>query len=224
MAGPTAKDKEVPAKVITRFAAFLTVRSDQVEDTRRKLLPYMIEEMPNPADWAMMVKTEREPDFIPADVLWYKPTGEHFDVNTAKEVSPGMWQIRPAWVNQGINPRQQAGVWKPISIVEARIPRFDGAAPPPSPSNPVPDTDPDIAAIYQRIDTLAAAVQEMVVLGRSTNNNVGVLAQELIAIKDRVHLLEDTPVPIDLSDYVAEGDTNRVFGHGHHVRLELRRK
>lgn len=79
---------------------------DGDEEHKRELLRLIVRELnsTNPGDgnnWGLLTKTERDPDFIPADILVWKPTLEHLDVLT---------DTGATWINNGpiVNP---AWVW-----------------------------------------------------------------------------------------------------------------
>lgn len=131
--------KEFVERAMAKLSAHLRVHTSQMEDVRRRTLPYIRDEFPDKQDWMLMVKTERTPDFIPVDILWHLPSGHHVDVNTADDVGGDMRQIKAAWTDNKINARQKNGQWKPISVDDAKLQPLIDARPapeePPAPSD-----------------------------------------------------------------------------------------
>lgn len=157
--------REHVKRALEKLSAHLVVHKSQMDDVRRRTLPYIRNEFPDTEDWALMVKTERNPPFITVDILWHLPTGEHVDVNTAETLKingrdTDQRRIKPAWKNQGINDRQKNGQWKPISVEAANLAPL-GPAPIPNPGEPPTKPDPPSSGLEQRVAALEAKFERL---------------------------------------------------------------
>lgn len=144
-------------RVIERFAHLTTWPAEDAEDRRRRFLPVLIEEMPagERANWGVLLKTERTPPYIPSDILVWRPTMEHVDVLSDREVSPGTWQIRAAWKNHGAigkapGTENKVGKWVWLDVRDAKIPPIEPPKPPEPPEPPNPPNPPDDPDDYER--------------------------------------------------------------------------
>ena len=177
--------KPVVESVLRKLNEYLTVKSDDSDERRRSLLPYIWAELPDRKDWALMLKTERDPDFIPVDILWHKPSMEHCDcTTTSSKDNQGNVTIKAAWTNHGINARQRDGRWKPIEVEEAvrfnYIKPLRDEEPTPNPDNPIPTPTPTpqdnrelinrMLALESNLNQLANRVDEYNVILRNMND------------------------------------------------------
>lgn len=81
-------------------------------------------------NWGVLIKTDQQ-DFIPTDVICWKPTREHFDIL-------GGAPDRPIWDPKGI-PASDKWIWGPADLVK---PGNDPPAPPEPPAPPTPPAPP----------------------------------------------------------------------------------
>jgi hypothetical protein len=86
--------------------------------------------------------------------------------------------------------------------------------PPPVPPGPS-DHERRLSHLEVRLTSLEASLAQMAA-------GVDTLMPKLDGLDDRLTLLEDAPGQ-GLPDLIAEGTTDRVFGHGHAVRLTVRK-
>lgn len=93
--------------------------------------------------WGMLIKNDRNPPFVPYDVLVWKPTLEHFDVLSG---------VNPEWINDG--PIREGWAWLVCPLAEA--------PPPPVVVVPPPVTQPplDLATIYAKLESLSVQLKE----------------------------------------------------------------
>ena len=183
MSAPNRKEQVNVA--LSKLTEFLTVKSENSDTRRRQLLPYIWNELPDKQDWALMLKTERDPDFIPVDILWHKPTNEHCDcTTTSKKDSNGNVTIKAAWTNHGTNERMTDGRWRPIEVAEAVKFQFIKPLkddephipnPPDNPNPPAPDSQYTqilnrMSALESNLNQLANRVDEYNVILRNMND------------------------------------------------------
>lgn len=144
-------------RTMARLESHLTVHKRDMDNIRRRTLPECIADMP--ADerpkWGVMVKTD-EHDKIPVDILMWKDTGEHIDVNTAKETQPGsdMRLIKAVWDNHGVNDKIRRKVWVWCSVADAKIPPLTDEPPPPPPPPPSGDLEAQVRDLQQRVKVI----------------------------------------------------------------------
>lgn len=139
----------VVREVVERYAPLAIVPLAEVEDRRRSFLLAFIDAMPaaERAEWGLLVKTERNPPFIPSDILVWRPTMEHVDVLTDKDLGNGNGQIRPTWINNGVigvapGTEKKKGVWIWRSAADSGVPRLPIDPPTPPEPPPIPPTPP----------------------------------------------------------------------------------
>lgn len=146
--------------------------------------------------WGLLVKTDRHPEFIPHDIIMWRDTGEHFDVFTGPD-SGKAEDVQPVW---GHNNPPENPAWEWRSVAAATPQPGDQPAPTPTPTpTPVPDSglSTRVAALEARLAGLVDANQQL---------------------SDRVRELESRPA-LTLPEFVVEGNTGRVYGHAHPIRL-----
>lgn len=132
MAAPRRSD--LVKLVLARHAHAVRVSKDELEDRRRQFLPVIIAEMPvsERGNWGLLLKTDKNPDFIPSDILVWRPTMEHIDVTSADTMPDDTRVIVPTWINHGVigktdGTRDKVGKWIWLDVKAANIP----ALPPP---------------------------------------------------------------------------------------------
>lgn len=142
--------KAVIEAIAAKFAAQIVAPADQIDGIGRRLLPHCIEAMPaeERSQWGVLRKSTGT---FPYDILVWRPTREHLDVWTSKEVSPGVRRLIATWGNAGVLPRPDWTWcdWRLSGI----IPLETGEPPSTDPPPPVEDSD-----IPRQISDLRAAV------------------------------------------------------------------
>ena len=120
---------------------------DGNEDHRRQVLVFICDELNSDdhGQWGVLSKDDRDPPFIPSDIIVWRQSREHFDVLT---------DSGPTWIPRG--PIQDAWSWQPARVV-------DGGGDAPRPPQPRPPTyhsyDESQVVAFQRdvVDTYASA-------------------------------------------------------------------
>lgn len=126
------------ANIVNSFPECLIVHKSEADERRRQFLRPIVEQL-NSIDndkWGVLIKTDKNPDFIPVDIIVWKDTLEHIDVNTAKLIpgKPDMREIKPVWVNHGVIPPNKQQHWLWLDIAASGIENLDCASIP----NPIP--------------------------------------------------------------------------------------
>jgi hypothetical protein len=90
------------------------------------------------AKWGYLIKTERDPDFVPSDIICWPDTREHFDVLT---------DSGSTWIDDGVmtNPEWMIG--------------FTDSTPPLPNPDPVPPIPDPINDLQQQINELKAVIE-----------------------------------------------------------------
>lgn len=166
-----------------------TFRGDPstVDDRKRALLPIIVREL-NVQDggrWGLLTKTDQGGK-VPADVIVWRPTLEHFDVLTDRG---------PMWGPHGpvSNP---AWVWTAVT----------GSPEPPSgPADP-PVPSADLTPLLARLDALERAVQALSSTVPPLAQQVGahgaeleklaLAGERLTALTARIEMLESRPLAV----------------------------
>lgn len=158
-----------------------------VDDRKRALLPIIVREL-NVRDggrWGLLTKTDQGGK-VPADVIVWRPTLEHFDVLTDRG---------PMWGPHG--PLQNpAWLWTAVS----------GSPEPPSgPADP-PVPPVDLAPLLARLDALERAVQALSSTVPPLEQQVGahgaelerlaLAGERLDVLTSRVDMLASRPIPV----------------------------
>jgi hypothetical protein len=115
------------ADVKAAFAGLTIVPETESDEGRRANL-YAVGRYLNTLDngqWGVLVKTDQGGK-VPADILVWKDTREHFDVITGAG--------HPTWIEHGVLPKA-AWVWKAIPAAAPAEPPAD----PPGTTTPIPD-------------------------------------------------------------------------------------
>lgn len=115
---------------------------DGTDDRRRTILGLLCADItPQDGDlWGMLIKHDRNPPFIPVDILVWQPTLEHVDVLT---------ENGPAWIPHPPIPPQWA--WLPCP-----------SGPPPTPVPPLlPQPVGDVLAEVRAAKTIAEQAREL---------------------------------------------------------------
>lgn len=161
-----------------------------VDDRKRALLPVIVLEL-NVQDggrWGLLTKTDQGGK-VPADVIVWRPTLEHFDVLTDRG---------PMWGPHG--PVQNpAWLWTAVS----------GSPEPPSgPADP-PVPAVDLAPLLARLQALEQAVQALSSTVPPLAQQVGahgaeleklaLVGERLDALTSRVDMLASRPIPVSCS-------------------------
>lgn len=187
---------------------------DTIDRRRRLLIPIIVREL-NKLDgenWFLLNRLDRNdddprPGRLTSDVIVWGPTREHVDVLSG---SGSMWEEHPVITDRNWM-LESWTLW----------PSWDDATPAPTPAPPPPQPEPqpsfDPAPILKAIAELQARIDLMV-------PTIAGLGQKLQKVEEQLALLENRPTPVaELPELVAEGDTSREYGHGHHVRLIVRK-
>lgn len=147
--------KAIVEQVLSRFESQITAPAAEVDGIGRRLLPHMIEAMPaaERPNWGVLRKSTGT---FPYDILVWRPTREHFDVLTSKEVSPGVRRLVATWTNAGVLPRPDWTWcdWRQSTIV----PLEPIADDPPADDPPTGDLEARVAALEARFARLKAAL------------------------------------------------------------------
>jgi hypothetical protein len=153
--------------------------------------------------WGRLLKTNRG-NTIPHDIIVWKDTDEHFDVFTGTS-DPEDTKAR--W---GPNAPREGWIWQSV----------EGLAPPIDEPPPLPPADETLA---RRVSLLEATALDQAAVAATLRTQLVDIAETLIAVTRRLEHLDVPAPPFELPPLVAEGTTARVFGHGHPVRLTVRR-
>lgn len=175
------------ARIVSQHPEAFRGDSATVDDRKRALLPIIVREL-NVRDggrWGLLTKTDQGGK-VPADVIVWRPTLEHFDVLTDRG---------PMWGPHG--PLQNpAWLWTAVS----------GSPEPPSgpADHPVPSVD--LAPLLARLRALEQAVQALSSSAPALAQQVGahqaelerlaLAGERLDAITSRVEMLESRPLPV----------------------------
>lgn len=160
--------------------------------------------------WGLLIKTERNPPFIPHDILMWRDTREHFDVFTGPD---RVEDVQPAW---GYNaaPEDARWIWQSVGAAEV-------TDPPPVPVDPPLPTDPPPADLPARV---VALEQQL----RAAESDLRALRLNLAAHDARLAALEAAPPlaapAFNPDDYVVTGNTRTAWGHVHALALGLRKR
>jgi hypothetical protein len=178
------------------------------DDVRRRALVPLCQwlNLTDAGKWGRLLKTNRG-NTIPHDIIVWKDTDEHFDVFTGTS-DPEDTKAR--W---GPNAPREGWTWISVEDVD------DVPAPPADPP-PVPPADD---ALARRVALLEATVLAQAGSITALRNNLVDVLEALMAVTRRLENLDVPAPPFELPPLVAEGTTGRVFGHGHPVRLTVRR-
>lgn len=134
--------------IINSYGNYLLCLNTEADDRRRRLLRPVCEQL-NLIDngkWGVLLKTDKNPDYIPVDVIVWLDTLEHIDISTTKDiVGTSNVSIQPVWVNHGKVPKPE---WKWLAIENSGIPEIDDpitpippVTPPTGPVTPKPPVD-----------------------------------------------------------------------------------
>lgn len=170
-AAQTAPDRSsAVSQIVSRNTKYFTG-----DDGRRELLVVIACELnkTDAGNWGRLAKNDRG-GFIPADILVWKPTLEHFDVLTD---SGAMWNpdgpIQPSWA------------WSPVNCAGAPVPTPD-----PGPVTPpvTPDLD-ELKELRSDLGKLSAVAAIHWQIIQELQNKVVVLEQNLREADERLSSL-----------------------------------
>lgn len=168
-----------------------------VDDRKRALLPVIVREL-NVQDggrWGLLTKTDQGGK-VPADVIVWRPTLEHFDVLTDRG---------PMWGPHG---PVQNPAWLWTAVTGSPEPRPPGPSDPPAPAV-------DLTPLLARLDALERVVQALSSTVPPLAQQVGahgaeleklmLAGERLDALAGRVQMLESRPLPTGCSAYLNVG-------------------
>lgn len=109
--------------------------------------------------WGLLVKTDRNPEFIPHDILNWRDTGEHVDVFTGPD-SGRAEDVQPVW-GYNPSPNNPQWVWQSVEAGEPALPN-EGPLPEPGRIEPSVPEDPSFhlfLAFLQSLDGRMATME-----------------------------------------------------------------
>lgn len=152
--------KAVIEDVLARFDSQIQAPADQIDGIGRRLLPHFIEGMP-PAErpnWGVLRKSTGT---FPYDILVWRPTREHFDVLTSKEVSPGFRRLQATWTNAGVLPRPDWTWhdWRASGIVP--LEETSTEPEPEQPESEPPHSPTQDADVHRKLDFIIGELRDI---------------------------------------------------------------
>lgn len=181
------------AEVAQILSALPPAVESATDDARRANLFAIARQLNARGDccWGVLVKTDQG-NKIPADILVWRPTLEHFDVMSGSN-PPGA-PVNPTWDPKGIVPN---GRWMWQAAPDGSLPDPPQSAPPPSPSGspaPIIVTTPaiDWSAVLAAIADVRAA-QERIFAADKVGERVDALGQRLDQRADELKAAIDSP-------------------------------
>jgi len=178
------------ARIVSQHPEAFRGDSATVDDRKRALLPVIVREL-NVQDggrWGLLTKTDQGGK-VPADVIVWRPTLEHFDVLTDRG---------PMWGPHG--PLQNpAWLWTAVA---------GSPEPPAGPADP-PVPSVDLAPLLARLQALEQAVQALSSTLPPLAQQVGahgaelerlaLAGERLDVLTSRVDMLASRPIPVSCS-------------------------
>lgn len=175
------------ARIVSQHSEAFRGDPATVDDRKRALLPVIVREL-NVQDggrWGLLTKTDQGGK-VPADVIVWRPTLEHFDVLTDRG---------PMWGPHG--PLQNpAWLWTAVT----------GSPEPPSGPADTPVPSVDLAPLLARLQALEQAVQALSSTVPPLAQQVGahgaalerlaLAGERLDALTSRVDMLASRPIPV----------------------------
>jgi hypothetical protein len=202
------RSAEVAAFVNANGNLFKSRTGVEADSIRREALVPICQHL-NAIDdgkWGRLTKLDQGGK-IPADIIVWKDTKEHFDILTGADRPE---DTQPTWDAKG--PARDGWEWLEVPATILPTP----------PSQPT-ETKPDPSAvalneIRNRLVALEALVERQAQRIVDSERTTAALAA-------RIEALESKPEPkIELPELFVEGPTDRVLGHAHTISLPVRRR